>query len=127
MFALSLGVSLLRPRLASVSRWFTNGRVELELMDEARCYPSGERRVVKPDPGVLLALDERRPRYTGERVLLWGKNSCAALASRCSSIGRPATGCSTLCSDDFIRVPCPAARMMTASGRAAELVTMISR
>jgi hypothetical protein len=43
------------------------------------CYPSGERRVVKPDPGVLLALDERRPRFTGERVLLWGKNSCAAL------------------------------------------------
>jgi hypothetical protein len=25
------------PRLASVSRWFTNGRVELDLMDEARC------------------------------------------------------------------------------------------
>src|SRR3546814_19007674 len=32
-------------------------------------------------------------------------------------MGRPATGCSTLCFCDFIRVPCPAARMMVASGR----------
>ena len=38
----------------------------------------------------------------------------ATLSSRCSSIGRPAIGCSTLCRSDFIRVPLPAARMIAA-------------
>ena len=43
--------------------------------------------------------------------------SSATLASSVNSIGRPAIGCSTLCRVERIRVPLPAARMMTASGR----------
>ena len=40
--------------------------------------------------------------------------SSSTLASKCSSIGRPAIGCSTLCRSDFIRVPLPAARITAA-------------
>src|SRR6267378_626433 len=35
----------------------------------------------------------------------------SAVLSTCSTIGRPATGCSTLGNRDFMRVPWPAARM----------------
>ena len=50
---------------------------------------------MKPEPGVLLALDERRPRYTGERVLLWGKNSCAALRGSIDDIEARVTSATT--------------------------------
>src|SRR3546814_18269194 len=45
--------------------------------------------------------------------------SVAAAFSTWRTIGRPATGCSTLGSRDFIRVPWPAARMTTAVVRFA--------
>ena len=50
------------PRLAFVSRWFSCGHVEFELLDDDG-RQSRERRIVKPEPGVVLPLDERRPRY----------------------------------------------------------------
>ena len=83
------------PRLASVSRWFSNGHVELRLMDEAGCRLSAERRVVQPEPGVVLALDERRPRYVGEHVLLWAKQSCAALRGSDSDVEAHAASATT--------------------------------
>ena len=86
------------PRLSCVSRWFSNGHVELQLLESESCRMSNERRIVKPEPGVLLPLDERRPRYVGERVLLWAKQSCAALhASREDLEARAASA--TTCPD----------------------------
>ena len=43
-----------------------------------------------------------------------GDSGCSA-SSRCAIIGRPAIGCITLGTADFIRVPLPAARMMAAN------------
>ena len=47
-----------------------------------------------------------------------GSRSWAA-AMACPSMLRPHSGCSTFGRVDFIRVPSPAARMMTAAGRLA--------
>jgi hypothetical protein len=69
------------PQLAQVSRWFSNGHVELALAD-APSSLSGELRVVKPEPGIVLSLDDRRPRYIGEVVSLWRKMySCSLRGS----------------------------------------------
>ena len=82
------------PRLAGVSRWFSNGHAEFALLDDA-CRASEERRVVQPAPGVVLSLDERRPRYVGEHVRLWPKRCCAALRGTAEDVESRAASAKT--------------------------------
>ena len=46
-------------------------------------------------------------------VMIFSANSCFAVLITCPSSGRPAKGCNTLGSCERIRVPLPAARIMT--------------
>ena len=50
---------------------------------------------MKPSCGAVLPLDERRPRYVGERVILWGKNSCAAFRGTADEIKARAASATT--------------------------------
>lgn len=82
------------PQLAQVSRWFTNGQAEFQIRDD-RGNRTPELRVLSPGPGVVLSLDERRPRYVGEHVILWGKRHCAALKGSIESIKAHAASATT--------------------------------
>ena len=84
------------PQLAQVHRWFSNGLVEMHPLDEATGISRWDHaRCVKPSCGAVLPLDERRPRYVGERVILWGKNSCAAFRGTADEIKARAASATT--------------------------------
>ena len=76
------------PRLASVSRWFSNGHVEFNMLSDDMRPTELPPVVLTPEPGVVLPLDERRPRYVGERVRLWGKHNCAAIRGTSDDVER---------------------------------------
>ena len=83
------------PQLAQVNRWFNNGFVELHLLHYDLYADTHSVRCVKPTPGVLLPLDERRPRYVGEKVRLWGKRSCAAIRGTADDVEARAASATT--------------------------------
>ena len=83
------------PRLASVNRWFSNGHVEFNMLSDDMRPTELPPVVLTPEPGVVLPLDERRPRYVGERVRLWGKHHCAAIRGTSDDVEARAASATT--------------------------------
>ena len=84
------------PRLACVNKWFCNGHAEFMMLNEETMAADPEqRRCVLPSQGVVLSLDERRPRYVGEHVRLWGKIECLGLRGTEDEIFARAASAST--------------------------------
>jgi hypothetical protein len=84
------------PKLGCVSRWFSNGHAEFTLLNEETMEADPQqRRCLVPSPGTVLSLDERRPRYVGECVRLWGKSMCLGLRGTEAEIAARAASAST--------------------------------